>query len=499
MPGASARSMTGPAAATPSAGSLAGDIFAVAGRTPDAPAMTGGGSADAPLTYARLTELARRAGARLDARCPDRRRPLALVATKSAASFAVVLSCLASGRPLLLISPDLGESTRAALVGRCGAQAVVTVADGEPVCHDAPAGGAAPAPLPPGTALVLTTSGSTGVPKLVPLTGAALDAFTAWAGDAFALDGASRVLNYAPLNFDLCLLDVWATLRHGGCVVPVDPARAVDPAHLAGVVRRTRPHLVQAVPLFFRLLAEAAGEESFPGVRDVVVTGDHAPRPVRARLPHLFPHARLHNVYGCTETNDSMLHTFTADESAGPDALPLGRPLPGAAVAVLAGDREVTGPGTGELIVSTPFQTPGYLADAPGDRFLQRAGRTWYRTGDLVERGPDGRLTLVGRTDFQVKVRGVRVSLEEVERVLAGHHQVAEAAVIAVPDQEAGACLHAFVRPTTDELTGLRLRADCAGRLTRVAIPGRFHLVADPLPVGPTGKVDRLRLQEYLA
>ena len=148
---------------------------------------------------------------------------------------------------------------------------------------------------------------------------------------------------------------------------------------------------------------------------------------------------------------------------------------------------------------STPFQTPGYLAEpAASDRFRERDGRIWYRTGDLVERGADGRIRLVGRTDFQVKVRGVRVNVEEVERVLTDRPEVAEAAVVALPDPDAGVALHAFVRTSGAEVTGLQLRTLCAARLNRVAIPSRFHLMAGPLPVGPTGKVDRRRLQEHV-
>ncbi|MEV6328777.1 AMP-binding protein [Streptomyces sp. NPDC051909] len=474
------------------------EILATALRRPDTPALLWSDADRQTVTYAELTGLARRIGDELDARYGPESRLLALVAAKSTTAIAAILACLTAGRPLLLVSPELGEETLTTLVERAGAGGVLTVSGRELVCGP-PLPVAEPGPaLPAGTGLILTTSGSTGLPKLVPLSAEALDAFTAWAGEEFGLDRDTRVLNYAPLNFDLCLLDIWATLRHGGCVVPVAPDRAVDGGYLAGLLRETRPHVVQAVPLFFRLLLDAA-DGPFPGVRDVVLTGDHVPRPVRARLPQAFPQARLHNVYGCTETNDSMLHTFTPAEGAEAEVLPLGRPLPGAAVAVLDGDREVTGPGTGELVVSTPFQTRGYLADDhAAERFERRGDRIWYRTGDLVERDAAGRLVLLGRTDFQVKIRGVRVNLEEIERVLDSHTDVVEAAVIALPDEEAGRVLHAFVRPVDTGLSALRLRTHCSARLNRVAIPTRFHLVADPLPVGPTGKVDRRRLQKEL-
>ncbi|MEW2625156.1 AMP-binding protein [Streptomyces sp. NPDC048106] len=479
-------------------GTLASDILAIARLRPGAVALAGMPGEDTDVSYGELAALAERTGRSLGAAFAED-RPLALVAAKTPASIALTLACLSAGRPLLLLSPDLGGDTTATLAERAGAQALATVEGGRLVWTTLPDGSRSAAAVPEGTRLVLTTSGSTGVPKLVPLTAGALDAFTAWAGGFLGLDGDSRVLNYAPLNFDLCLLDIWATLRHGGRVLLVDPARAAEPAYLARWVRLGRPHVVQGVPLLFRLLAETGPRLGADGVRHVLLTGDHVPRQVRRRLPELFPNARLHNVYGCTETNDSMVHSCAPAEAAGEDVLPLGEPVQGTLVAVHDGEREITGPGSGELLVSTPFQTPGYLAEpAALDRFPRRYGRTWYRTGDLVERGADGRLRLVGRTDFQVKVRGVRVNVEEVERVLTDRPEVAEAAVVALPDPDAGVALHAFVRPSGDEVTGLQLRTLCAARLNRVAIPSRFHLVAGPLPVGPTGKVDRRRLQEHV-
>ena len=359
-----------------------------------------------------------------------------------------------------------------------------------------------PAGLPAGTCLLLTTSGSTGVPKIVPLETAAVTRFCTWAAGAFAL-GERRVLNYAPLNFDLCLLDIWATLSHGGCTVLVDPAFAGYPPHLLRLFAETEPQVVQGVPMLFRLLTGGDGEVEFPSVRTVLLTGDHTPLPLRRRLVRAFPEALFHNVYGCTETNDSFIHTFGAEEAAGREVLPLGRPLPGVAAAVLAGGRMLDGAGTGELVVSTPFQTAGYLGQ-DNSRFFRGTfdaalgERAWYRTGDLVARDADGALSLVGRNDFQVKVRGVRVNLEEIEQVLASHADVGEAAVVPLPDDEAGVRLHAVVRPVRDGLSSLRLRAYCADRLTRAAIPTGFSMTDEPLPTGPTGKVHRGRIRDRL-
>lgn len=135
------------------------------------------------------------------------------------------------------------------------------------------------------------------------------------------------VLSYAPLHFDLSLLDVWATLRAGGTVVLVEPGRATDARYLARVMHTERVGIVQSVPMLYRLLADAQ-EDPFPHVKYVIVTGDRIQPRLLAQLPRLFPAARVYNVYGCTETNDSFLHEYSGEAE-----LPIGRPLPGARTA----------------------------------------------------------------------------------------------------------------------------------------------------------------------
>src|SRR5439155_21605488 len=151
--------------------------------------------------------------------------------------------------------------------------------------------------------------------------------------------------------------------------------------------------------------------------------------------------------------------------------VPFGLPIAGVAAAVLDGDGGLlVGPGTGELLVRRPFQAAGYLDPRLDEgRFVPAppglpAGR-YYRTGDLVRCDASGVLTLVGRADFQVKVRGVRVNTEEVEAVIGQHEEVLEAAVAAIPDRIAGYRLYALVRRTPDAaVNSVGLRKDGAAR-----------------------------------
>jgi amino acid adenylation domain-containing protein len=485
---------------------LASRLAELAIVSPDAAALTMGSQR---VTYAELDAMARAARARLDGLGLPAGRPVALHAVKTPRTVAVVAACLAAGRPLLIPSAELGATTFDTILGNAGITDLLTAEpfdrttdlhihklDPEPWSDESATAPGEPHTAAGGdTALLLTTSGSTGLPKVVPLTAGAIDRFTDWAAGQFGLGPGTRVLNYAPLNFDLCLLDIWATLKAGGTVELVGAQHSTNGRHLGELVRDGIT-VVQSVPMLFRLLADSWDGEPFTGVRHVVLTGDKISSTLLNELPRLVPNARIWNLYGCTETNDSFLHEIVPDGDATAD-VPIGRPLPGVDALVVDPDGTVLdGPATGELYVRTPFQTPGYLNPGGPDKFVDIGGGRYFRSGDLVRRSADGVFTLVGRNDFQVKVRGTRVNLEEIELVLLEHEDVVEAAVIGLPDDVAGVRIHAVVRGAAPgRPSGLGLREHCRHRLPRVAIPAAIQIVREPLPATSTGKVDRQQIR----
>jgi acyl-coenzyme A synthetase/AMP-(fatty) acid ligase len=434
-------------------------------QRPGAPALVWHGES---MTYGELGWLAEDARSQVAALGPGGGRPIAVVARKTPEIIARVLGCLLARRPAFLPSPDLPEAALAALIERSRVRV------------DA--------------ALLLTTSGSTGTPKIVPLTDPAIGRFAHWAAARFGIRPGTTVLSYAPLNFDLSLLDVWTTLERGGCVALVDHDRATRPGHVCDVLSGG-VDVVQGVPMLYRLLLDRG--RSFDRVAHAIVTGDRMPAAAVAALPRLFPRARIYNVYGCTETNDSFIHELDLKHSLPTRPLPIGTPLPGVQTLLLSDDGAIVeGAGSGELAVATPFQTAGYLDAALDDgRFMELGGRRYFRTGDLVRRDVDGVVTLEGRRDGFVKVRGVRVCLPAVEDVIAGHPDVAEVAVVAVRDDLAGHRLHAVVRRRDGSaLNSLSIRRHCARRLERAAIPSTVEVVGAALPRTTTGKADRRRI-----
>jgi acyl-coenzyme A synthetase/AMP-(fatty) acid ligase len=491
--------------------SLAAYFAAHAERAPDAPALIWDGQA---TSYGELRGMAQSAFIEHDLASLPADRPIGIRAKKSPEAIALILACLQSGRPFLLPSIELAADTLAKLFAQAGVSTVLSptgprsdsaaslralVDAPQTESIDAPRSEWPPAGGAEGVTFMLTTSGSTGLPKIVPLREEGIDAFTDWAADQFGIGAGTVVANYAPLNFDLCLLDIWTTLKHGGTVVMVDQDRATQSPYLSALIHDNGVNVLQAVPMLYRLLIDVnrAGGGAFPTVRHVITTGDKMPATSLAELPTLFPGARCYNVYGCTETNDSLMHEFLglADGNV-PSNIPVGQPLPGVTARVQNEDgTPLEGTGTGELLVWTPFQTRGYLkSELNAERFTAVDGeeRLFYRTGDIVRRHDDGTLTLEGRADFYVKVRGVRVSTQVVEQAIQEHPEVVEVGVVAIEDELAGKRLCAVVRKEPDStLNSLKLRQHCMTRLARTEMPSKITIVTEPLSKTSTGKVDR--------
>ncbi|MFH9611479.1 AMP-binding protein [Streptomyces sp. NPDC017448] len=465
---------------------------------PDSTALVAAG---ARVTYADLERLVRRAAADLDGVDFPSVRALCVPAHKSPETVALLLAAWRRGVNTLVPSPSLGAAALATLTAQAhgpltalavpGGGATLSREETDPALAEGFS-----APDPEESLLTLTTSGSTGVPKLVPIRTDAFDRFGDWAAEKFGIDTTTRALSFSPLNFDLALLDVWTVLGAGGTVVLADAGASGDAAYLRALTRDNEVTLVQGVPLLHRLLA--ADDARYPAVRTVVFTGESVSEQGLRDAFAACPDARFHNVFGCTETNDSFIEDIDPDAFVHP--LPIGAPIGGTEAVLLIDGPEGTevlqGPGTGELLVHTPFQTCGYLEQARNAHAFmpdpRGGGAMFYRTGDLVHRDADGRHFLQGRTDFQVKVRGVRTNTLEVETVLGGHPDVVEACVVALPCPEAGTRLHAeVVRRDGTSLSSLGLRAYAAKHLPRHAVPSSVALAGTPLPKTPTGKPDR--------
>ncbi|WP_410664996.1 amino acid adenylation domain-containing protein [Amycolatopsis sp. lyj-84] len=343
-----------------------------------------------------------------------------------------------------------------------------------------------PLPEPPldAPAYVLYTSGSTGRPKGVVVTRRNLANLLASLRERFAFRATDRFLAVTTVSFDIAALELFLPLLDGATIVLAGREDTRDPARLSALLGRERITAMQATPSLWQALAESA-PLALRGVRALV--GGEALPPSLARTLSATT-AGVTNVYGPTET--TIWSTAHEIDLAGADRPLIGRPLHNTHAYVLDAALRPVPPGaTGELYLAGSGVTLGYLG-RPGltaSRFVANpfGGGRMYRTGDLARWTETGDLDCLGRTDHQVKVRGFRVELGEVEAVLGQAPGVGHCAVVA-----AGAGLAGYYVPTGD--TG-DLRAELARRLPDYMVPGLLVPV-DALPLTPNGKVDRLAL-----
>ncbi|GAA2800464.1 hypothetical protein GCM10010505_29090 [Kitasatospora aburaviensis] len=456
------------------------ELFAAqVAAAPDAVALVSG---DAELTYRQLDARANRFAHALIARGVGPERVVAVALPRSVESVVAVLGVLKAGAAYLPVDPAYPR-----------ARIDLMLADARPallVDDPAAVAGGDWAETDPEAALdvrhpayVIYTSGSTGRPKGVVVSHAGVSGLVAAQVERLGVTRGSRVLQFASPGFDASFWDLCSAVLTGAALV-LAPAEAPLDAltdHRLDVTHVTLPPS-----------ALAALPEGSVAASTLVVAGEACPPELVARWA---PGRRMINAYGPTET--TVCATMSDPLAPGSGVPPIGRPVAGFRAYVLDERLRPLPPGVaGELYVAGPGLARGYL-NRPGltaGRFLacpfEPSGARMYRTGDVVRFRTDGELEYVGRADDQVKVRGFRVELGEVEAALAEHPAVAQAAVLARDDRLIG---YVTARPGTASPSAPSLAAHLRDRLPDYLVPAVFT-VLDALPLTPNGKLDRAAL-----
>jgi amino acid adenylation domain-containing protein len=521
--------------------SLLDGFLASSDRFPERPALeVEGGS----YTYAQMRAAVSALAATLRRHSPAPSVPLtAVLAERSSVAFQAVLACLWRGHGYVPLNPRFPVDRTRAMLDRSESETLIV----DPACVPLLEGILEKTSTPqlvvlpesnevevlaerfpehkivgqqqlaePGAepqagsgddlAYLLFTSGSTGIPKGVMVTHRNVCHFVEVMTERYAVSEQDRFSHLFDLTFDLSVFDLFMTFESGACLVCPSPRQLLAPG---AYVRDSQLTLWFSVPsqgVLMKRLGQLA-PDLYPDLRTVLFCGEALTADVAKAWLQAAPHARVENLYGPTELTISCTAYPFAEERAREECdngvVPIGWPLPGMSALVVDAElREVAAGESGELIMTGAQRTPGYWRDAQRTEQAYRvpAGHSevYYRTGDLVRRPtrPDAPLQFLGRIDSQIKVRGWRVELGEIEAVLREAAQLDQAVALGWPmDGSRADGVVAFL--ATDHADVDAVRETVRGRLPSYMVPREIHLVAE-FPLNANGKVDRKALAQML-
>ncbi|HEX7331329.1 MAG TPA: amino acid adenylation domain-containing protein [Pyrinomonadaceae bacterium] len=361
------------------------------------------------------------------------------------------------------------------------------------VIANQPASTPVPTAIAENMAYVIYTSGSTGIPKGVVINHASAVVMVQWARDYFTREQLAGVLASTSISFDLSVFELFAPLHAGGAVILSE-----NVLQLPLLPARNEVTLVNTVPSAIAELLRAASVP--PNVKTFCLAGEALSRELVDGIYAPGTTREVFNLYGPSEDTTYSTYALISQEETG--APVIGRPLSETQLYVLdAAGQPVPVGVPGELFIGGRGLGRGYWhrPDITADRFVPdpfgaKPGARLYRTGDLVRYRQDGMLEYLGRVDHQVKVRGYRIELEEIESALRRHAQVKEAVVV-VTERNADKGLLAYV-VMHSETTAEELRNWLLERLPAYMLPQGF-IFLDELPLTPNGKTDRKALPPW--
>ena len=360
---------------------------------------------------------------------------------------------------------------------------------------------------PDSPAYLLYTSGSTGQPKGVAQTHRNVLHGVGNHIAGFGIGDQDKLSLLSSFSFDMAVTDMYAALLGGAAVVTVDIKRN-GIGHLARALADRGVTVYHSTPTAYEHLIAALGTDRLAQIRVVLLGGEQVTRAhALAARRHFSPDCLFVNGYGATEASFAVQYRIGPADQLDRDVIPIGYPLPGYEIALLdpcwpEGDDPLEPPqegkqarGSGEMAIRSSFLAPGYWQDRArsAERFSQASdGTPVYRTGDYGIRLADGRLVCLGRTDRQVKIRGHRVELGEVEAHLANLPGIAHAAATTRAPQSGAGLMRivGYVVPRAGaQVDPAGLRRALAERLPDYLVPAEI-VVMDEFPLTLSGKVD---------
>ncbi|WP_438016720.1 amino acid adenylation domain-containing protein [Sorangium sp. So ce315] len=495
---------------------LVHELFeAQAERTPDAVAVIFG---DKRLSYRELNARANQVAHALKRRGVGPDVLVAIAAERSVELVVGLLGVLKAGGAYVPIDPDYPADRIAYMLEDAGAPVLLSqwpVASrlpahgAEVLCLDAdraeidrePTANLATPLSPDNLAYTIYTSGSTGRPKGAGNSHRGLLNRLQWMQERYGLAAEDRVLQKTPFSFDVSVWEFFWPLMTGAGLVVARPGDHRDGERLVELITRHGVTTLHFVPPMLQAFLETPGVASCTSLRRVICSGEALPSELARRFFERLSGAELHNLYGPTEASiDVTSWACRRDDTSA--SVPIGHPIANTQIYLLDRHGQPVPPGVaGELHIGGAGLARGYhqRPDLTAERFVPdpfgaAPGGRLYRTGDLARHRPDGAIEFLGRLDHQVKIRGLRVELGEIEARLLQHPDVQEAVVVARDEAHGGKRLVAYVAghggaaPEPEALRGWLGEA-----LPAYMVPAPI-VVLERLPLSPNGKVDRRAL-----
>ncbi len=370
-------------------------------------------------------------------------------------------------------------------LGDCDAQRISIPSDPDDMCY------------------IFFTSGSTGKPKGISGRLKGIDHFVNWEVKTFGIAAGSRVSQLTSVSFDAVLRDIFVPLCSGGTIcVPPSKDLMLEPKKLVEWIDHQQITLAHFVPsVFHSIVCQGLKSKYFSHLRYILLAGEPLlPSDIRTWMDVFGHRIQLVNLYGPSETTMTKLFYLIRPEDGNRTSIPIGTPMEGAAVIVIDSQgKQCSIDAIGEICIGTPYRSLGYFNQPELTRevfiknpFNNDPNDIIYKTGDYGRILEDGNLEYCGRRDHQVKIRGVRVELGEIEGELRRHENVTEAVVVDREDSGRNRYLCAYV-VLNSRISPVELREFLATRLPEYMLPS-FIVEMQGLPRTISGKVDRHRL-----
>ncbi|MFV8987934.1 amino acid adenylation domain-containing protein [Serratia fonticola] len=351
---------------------------------------------------------------------------------------------------------------------------------------------------------VMYTSGSTGTPKGVMVSHRTVVHYLEWMQAAFHLRQNDVVLNQSSFSFDVSVWEIFWPLTTGASCALIAEEKKYDPSLIANFIQNHQVSVAQFVPTALRIIVDAGVVANCRTLTHIFSGGEALPQSLVDDLGQQFS-GQIHNLYGPTEATIFACH-WSCRPGERESMVPIGRPIPHACAYVLDEQlRPVPTGCCGELYLGGDILAKGYLhAEALTDeRFVDNPftgadDNKMYRTGDWVRLLDDGVLAFIGRVDDQIKLRGHRIELAEIETHLQALPQISHAAVIVeTPPGKNTPTLSAFYVPRHQQPVNIQELKSCLAKsLPFFMVPSRF-ISLRKMPVHPNGKVDKSNLHSY--